>query len=42
MADKKASDSSKVMRDPKTSHEQKSNAASELGKSKASSGGNKK
>jgi hypothetical protein len=42
MADKKASEASKVMRDPKMSHEEKSNAASELGKSKGKTGGKKK
>jgi hypothetical protein len=42
MVDKKASESSKVMRDPKTSHEEKSAAASELGKSKGTSSEKKK
>ena len=32
--DKKASEASKTMRDPNTSHEEKSKAASELGKKK--------
>ena len=37
-ASKQASEASKVMRDPKTSHEEKSKAASELGKSKGGTG----
>lgn len=37
---KQASEASKTMRDPKASHEEKSKAASELGKSKG--GGSKK
>lgn len=34
---KAASDASKVMKDPKASHEDKSKAASEMGKSKGGS-----
>ena len=39
---KKASEASKVMRDPNTSHEEKSKAASEMGKSKGGGGSSKK
>lgn len=39
---KEASEASKTMRDPKASHEEKSKAASEMGKSKGKSGSTKK
>lgn len=39
---KQASEASKTMRDPKASHEDKSKAASEMGKSKGGGSGKKK
>ena len=39
---KEASDASKTMRDPKASHEEKSKAASEMGKSKGKGSPKKK